>query len=877
VLVDEIEKAHPNTQHLFLQILDGGHLWDHHTRTQLDFSKATVVFTTNLGSELYDAPNRSGVLQESRELGGVLLDALQAGADSRTFGQSGFSPELVSRIAKGFVVLFQRLDGLALEQLAELTVTEVSNELRRATGLHVEIADPTVVSLLVLRFAAGGDARRLKAGVRQFLLGAIEDVLSDHRGPLLDDTPPLADRLQGMRLTLASPATLPEQIDERLGGKSRILLVDDDPWEELFDEPFACHRVQDREGAENYLRGEEADLILLDLHIGAPATSGDCDQGWEILRWLRTRYPHIPVYLFSESPERRGVSAELLERISLEGGARGVLQKGFVRDGGHDPTARDAFFRKFREIDAAWRRQRMVDHFRRRAKSIDFDLHVDLDRGLDDGWLSLEVCRVREVTTVAARDRRGRGWVDIPRERFTDIAGAGHAKQRLQEVAQWLEDPGPLREMGLDLPKGILLKGPPGTGKTTLARAVAGEAEVPFFAVSASELIQGNLADSTAEIRDLFSRARRYAPAVIFIDEIDAIGRHRSDSNAWWGSLLNELLTQLDGFDTHERPVFVLAATNRADVLDRALVRSGRFDLQVEVPSPNAAAREAILKIYLKPIPCASDLDIPRLAGRTAGFSGADLRQVCKEAGLLALRQGDTAVSQAHLQDAVTNIRHGLASERTTLSEESSWSTAVHEAGHAVVQHLLLPDESVSQVTILPRGHFLGVTELSDSDTYVDVDLPRLRNRVRCGLAGRAAEALLLGPDRISAGCSNDLWHASRITLLIISRYGLDAELGLLSLPGAKVVLGLSSGSPVDMAFQEEAMARARAWLAEQEEATRHLLEEHRACLQGLSEKLRDQETIYGDELSAYFAETLTDGRESDTSPAAADQPSRDP
>jgi len=855
VLVDEVEKAHRNTQNIFLQILDGGRLYDNHTRTDVDFSRATLIFTTNLGRDLYDAPNRAGILQESGGLNAVVLDALQAEGRMDDGERPGFTPELVSRLSKGEAVLFQRLDGLALERLADRTVDAFSKELRAASDLAIEVEERIGLTLLLLRFGVEGDARRLQAGLRRFLSETVAEVLNDHRSRLIEGEAPLSATLEGLRLAAPSRAQLPGPVVARLEGETHLLLIDDDDWSALFAPPFVCHRVESRAEADEVLRRQPVDFILLDLHIGAPRESRDREAGLEMLRWLRGRYPEIPVYLFSESPERRGLSIELLERISVEGGARGVLGKEFVADGGDD-AARDAFFRRLREIDGALRRQGLVDHYRRRVKVLDFDLRPNLDR-IDDGWLPLEMRQIREVTAVSAADRRGPGWVDLPQERFTDIAGGDHAKQRLQEVVQWIKEPGRLRDLGLDLPKGILLTGPPGTGKTTLARAVAGEAEVPFFAISGSQVFNKWAGESEATVRDLFARARRYAPAIIFIDEIDSVGVRRDGGSDRAGQtrVLNELLTQLDGFSGQDSPLFVLAATNRPDILDPALVRAGRFDLQIEVPNPNSEARETILQIHLRAIPCAGDLDLSKIAARTGGFSGAELQQVCKEAGFLALRQGVAEVSQLHLEEAVTDIRHGLASERVTLGEATRRSVAVHEAGHAVAQWLLLPDEPLTQVTILPRGQALGFAEFSLGGTYLGDPFPRLRSHVRCYLAGRVAEELLLGLDHISAGCANDLRQASRIALLTVSRYGFHDQFGLLSLPGAKLGLGLAGGAHVAMAVQEEAIATARTWLAQQKDETARLLTEHRATLEKLAHLIVERETLYGDELARFFTD----------------------
>lgn len=715
--------------------------------------------------------------------------------------------------------------------------------------------DPTVLCLFILRFGAGGDARRLGYGLRGYLHRTLGEVLADHRRPLLEADPPLAAKLRGVRFELDRGSPLPEAVASPFGGTTRVLLVDDDEWAEAFPEPFACWRAETAEAVDEALRLGGADLVLLDLHIGCGAGEDDRTRGLSLLRRIRTRFPDVPVYLFSEAPEARGLSAELLERVRLEGGARGILAKRFFGVGGDAALERTDFFRQLRVVDAAQRRQRLVEHYGRRAKVLDFEVVPRLDRAGPDGFLPLELTRVREITAVSALDRAGRGWVDLPRERLGDLAGAEQAKLRLGEVVRWLTDPGPLRELGLQVPRGILLTGPPGTGKTTLARAVAGEAEVPFFAISASEVQSKWLGESEANVRELFACARRYAPSVVFIDEIDSIGRRRSgDASAggqWQTSLLNELLAQMDGFRQSDRPVFVLAATNRADILDPALLRPGRFDLQVEVPNPSAPARAAIFRLHLKGKPLAGDVDPEALSLRTAGLSGAEIKQVCQEAGLLALRKGARHIAQAHLQEAVTTVRMGTPSEHFALDEEARWTTAVHEAGHALAQHLLFPDELATQVTILPRGRALGFAESASTREYVDPTAERLRLRVRVFLAGRAAEELLLGADGVTTGCANDLERASALALRVVANWGLDPALGPVSLEGLRRALS-DGGPPVGrLALEDEAVERSRTWLAEQQDAVRSLIEQHKPALEALAKALLERETLYQEDLAA--------------------------
>jgi len=853
ILVDEVEKAHPNTQDLFLQVLDSGGLYDNHVRETIDFSRNVTIFTTNLGRSLYDAPERSGVLRDSEHLADAVLQALREEVGREHEGRTGLSAELLSRLAKGHVALFNRLDGLALERIAGMTVRKFSGELEASIGLPLAIDDPIVLVLFVLRFGAGGDARRLTTGVRNYLYGAVKQLLHEHRGELLEGEKPVLPKVRAIRIALGRSAVIPARITEAMERKSRVLLIDDDEWDLSNETDFHWSRADGREEADALLRKGDIDLVLLDLHIGAGPTEKTSEKGMLLLRWIRSRSPTTPVYLFSESPEKRGLSAEALLRVSAEGGAAGVLPKLFLGDAVEEMLARDGFFSRLREVDAGVKRQKLVEQYRNRLKVIEFD--AERAPSLDaEGRVVFEVGGIREATSIAPEDRDLPGWVDLPRERFSDIAGAENAKQRLAEVVRWLGDPRPVIDIGVDLPKGILLTGPPGTGKTSLARATAGEAEVPFFAISGASVFRKYVGESEATIRNLFAAARRYAPSILFIDEIDAIGGERSGTsvdNAARVGVLNELLAQMDGFVQTGRPVFVMAATNRADILDPALVRSGRFDLSVEVPIPNASAREEIFRVHLRRVAAEDGVDVAALAARTAGLSGADIMQICKEAAFLALREGAKRIGPRHLDEAITTVRFGLSSERVLLDDASKWSTAVHEAGHAIAQHAIFPDEPVSQISILPRGRALGFTEHVPARHYVDQSRKRLRGMLRVLLAGRAAEKMVLGEDGLTSGCSEDLERASALALRMVVAWGMDDRLGPLSLSGLKQGLSVAEGMPVESAALDEAVAASRKILEEEEDAARSLLEENKERLLRLAEAVRKKETLGSAELGA--------------------------
>ena len=369
-----------------------------------------------------------------------------------------------------------------------------------------------------------------------------------------------------------------------------------------------------------------------------------------------------------------------------------------------------------------------------------------------------------------------------PATTFADVAGIDDAKEELQEVVDFLRQPQRYQRLGGTVPKGVLLIGPPGTGKTLLARAVAGEAGVPFFSVSASEFIEMIVGVGASRVRDLFNKARQAAPAIIFIDELDAIGRSRGGAVRLSGNdeqeqTLNQILTEMDGFDSREG-VIVLAATNRADVLDSALLRPGRFDRRVNVQPPDRAGRLAILKIHTRSVPLAPDVDLNQLAAATPGFVGADLRNLVNEAALLAARKDRQAVTMDDFSEATEKVLLG-AERKIMLTQEDRERVAYHESGHALLGLLVPGADPVRKVTIVPRGRALGVTVQSPVDDRFNYSEDYLRARIVGALGGRAAEELVYGV--ATTGAENDLQQVTAIAREMVVRFGMSPKVGPLN------------------------------------------------------------------------------------------------
>ncbi|HUH30676.1 MAG TPA: ATP-dependent zinc metalloprotease FtsH [Rhodanobacter sp.] len=364
---------------------------------------------------------------------------------------------------------------------------------------------------------------------------------------------------------------------------------------------------------------------------------------------------------------------------------------------------------------------------------------------------------------------------------FTDVAGCDEAKEEVGELVEFLRDPGRFQKLGGKIPRGVLMVGPPGTGKTLLAKAIAGEAKVPFFSISGSDFVEMFVGVGASRVRDMFEQAKKHAPCIIFIDEIDAVGRHRGaglgGGHDEREQTLNQLLVEMDGFEGTEG-VIVIAATNRPDVLDPALLRPGRFDRQVMVGLPDVRGREQILQVHMRKVPTASDVDAMVIARGTPGFSGADLANLVNEAALFAARENAREVRMIHLDRARDKILMGTERRSMAMSEDEKKLTAYHEAGHAIVGRLVPEHDPVYKVTIIPRGRALGVTMyLPEGDKY-SINRVAIESQLCSLYGGRVAEELIFGADKVTTGASNDIERATKMARNMATKWGLSDELG---------------------------------------------------------------------------------------------------
>ena len=446
---------------------------------------------------------------------------------------------------------------------------------------------------------------------------------------------------------------------------------------------------------------------------------------------------------------------------------------------------------------------------------------------------------------------------EAPKVTFADIAGADEAKNELEEVIEFLKDPQRFSRLGGRLPKGVLLVGPPGTGKTLLARAVAGEAARPFFQMSGSDFVEMFVGVGASRVRDLFEQGKAQAPCIIFIDEIDAVGRHRGaglgGGHDEREQTLNALLVEMDGFETNEG-VILLAATNRPDVLDPALLRPGRFDRQVIVDFPDVRGREGILRVHAKKLPLAADVELKVVAKGTPGLSGADLANICNEAALLAAQDDSDKVAMYHFEEAKDKVMLGAERRSLVLTESERKLTAYHEAGHAVIGLRLPGLDPLHKVTIVPRGSALGLTASLPQEDRHSYTKEWLEGQLCMLFGGRVAEEIIFGPEKITTGAGNDIERATAMARQMVTRFGMSDVIGLMAIGQAdqEVFLGreLVQRREISEHTAQQVDQEIKRVLDEAQERARSIVTEHKDLLERIAQALLDRETLDSVEIS---------------------------
>ena len=848
LLFDEIEKAHLNILHLFLQILDAGTLEDRYHETQVSFRDTVIIFTTNAGKALYDATDvGTRSLSGARFHRRTLLGALEQEQDPRT-GKPVFPQAICSRMATGTPILFNHLGVNDLVRLVQNRLEHQGSLLEETFGKKISFGEDTALCL-VMQEGLGADARTLSARTDTFVKAELFKLGHLYRPDRFQE---VWNQTRAIHFLVEHQASEAPDIQALFQAPKTltVLAVVDRPVAEAWTRNLPGFRwlwACDAPSVHNILETESVDLILLDLWVEReaeqegiplqdltgtirhfdhlPLAARGLSPGREILRMLQEKHPEHPCFLasFSDPDHPAPVDDELLMACMRQGNVRGVLDCLLPHPSGDSPSPSPDWSLMARQVATTsarlWQEQRALE-LQKQRKVLAFETAPGLEprQGLDQTIL-IRLRNLNLTRAVASEDvSEVLDEVDRPDTCFGDVFGADVAKEELRFLVDWLGNPASFRSQGIATPRGILLAGPPGTGKTMLARALAGECGVAFLSASATDFVTQWQGSGPQNIRALFARARRYAPSIVFIDEIDAIGKQRVGSmgaGAASEQTLNALLTEMDGFrGKRDKPVIVLAATNLADLLDEALLR--RFSRTVEVDKPDRKARRAFLDHRLRSHHQAlSEEVLDRLARQSASFTIAQMERVVD----LALRMAVTRkipLDDGLLEEAFERMRMGEA--RPGSDEQTLLRVARHEAGHAV---LAWQQGSVPvQMTIMARGGAGGYVEHESREELSILTRGDLQARIRGLLGGRAAELLYYGPDEgLSTGASSDLERASSIALQMVDTYGMDPAYGLLSLPRS----GQRHAGP-----PEDVRLHARKLLQGEMDRTVAILEHHR-------------------------------------------------
>jgi len=798
LLFDEIEKAHLNTIHLFLQILDAGRLHDRYLDEEISFRDTIIIFTSNAGRSLYEGDARQNAAGVPRK---TLINALETEKNPQT-GQAFFPAAITSRMATGWPLLFNHLEAHHLEKISCKEFDRFCALFEKQYGIHVS-ADALLSTALLFQEGGAADARTLRAQTELFFKNELFKVCR------LWGEDSFAKALDGIKQIHFTVETddLPETVQPLFFSqeKPEILLYGRPVFANLCRERLNGYVIHDTQSVEEALKiaGEkDIRLVLLDIaeksaedawaldnatiyegfdqalpSMGAfdfsPMAAGVIHDGNRLFRSLRERLPETPVYLletaaFTIDPE--------LEMSFVRAGARGKL----TQPEEDFSVLEDQLSAICRELYMQGVAARMASE----RKVLSFETAPKLSA--DESTITI---RLRDFTIkrAAAADDAGSVLDDVqkPNIRFGDVIGAADAKEELRFFIDYLKNPKKFSAQGLKPPKGVLLYGPPGTGKTMLAKAMAGESNVAFIPAVASAFVTKYQGSGPESVRELFKKARRYAPAILFIDEIDAVGRKRGGANNAHGEemALNALLTEMDGFSVDpKRPVFVLAATNfdieegqgGMGVIDAALAR--RFDRKILVDLPNEAEREQFLRMHLNKIKVHSVTDemVRRLASRSMGMSPANLASVMELANRMAMK-ALKPLDDTVLDEAYEITRHG---EKKDWGYEYLERVARHESGHAFLCYL--GGNTPSYLTIVARGGHGGYMEHSAKDMGPLSTKAELISRIRTSLGGRAAEIAYYGEEAgVSTGASGDLEQATRVATAMLCSYGMDDAFGL--------------------------------------------------------------------------------------------------
>lgn len=868
LLFDEIERAHPSAIQLFLQILDAGRLQDKYTEEEVEFRDTIVIFTTNVGRGLYENEDATGLHQVNAAFHrATVLDSLRSELDPRT-GIAFFPAAITSRMATGYPVLFNRLRVDDLARIARAELAHVAALLNQQHGQHYEFADEIPLAL-VMREGARTDARTIKAQAEAFLkeevfrscqLFAEDRIDQVFQGievvSVQIDRDHAGDTARRLFWEQRRPVVL--FVGDALIGAIHRQVIDKVEWytasnaEQAFDQ-LAKHEVdlvlldlamheQNTVGAYSDLADAFRDISPVpangtELHFDhAPPAARRYAVGQQLLFSLYARMPQVPVYLYFASihGSSAAVDEELLIACVRAGGARGLVRSSLSgSDIPHVEHQRSALNDEIQGIALRLRRERLAAELAAMNQVIAFDTAPCLTEA--DSRMEIRCRNFRLAHSIRSSDVGALvSEMERPATRFDDVIGAKGAKEALSFIREWLKDPKKYAAAGVEPPRGVLLTGPPGTGKTMLARALAGESECAFFAEAATSFVTRYQGSGPEAVRDLFARARRYAPSVVFIDEIDAIGGSRAEvkpGHVGHGEALalNQLLVEIDGFGKPAaRPVIVIAATNRPETLDPALLR--RFSRTIDVELPTRAERELYLRRRLaaKARHEVTAAMIARLAAQGQGMSVADFERVLAQAAVMAL-ENEGVIDDAILAEAFETVTMGEAK-----AGADALRTARHEAGHALV--MCATGSPPIYVTIVGRGSFFGYAAFDDREERRSRTRRDLEDHICQLLGGREAERLYYGEDEgDSTGQANDLERATAVAQAMVYEYGMAADIGCIKIDRHQPL-------PPELAVQ--CHSAVRAIIEAQSNRARQLLGAHRTGLDGVVAALMERSRL---------------------------------
>lgn len=771
LLFDEIEKAHITVIHLFLQVLDAGRLRDTNTGREVDFSQAVIIFTTNAGRKVYEGsltPNLSGISRKT------ILKALETDVDPKT-GTGSFPAAICSRFATGNVVMFNHMEAHSLRKIAEKEIVRNVECLENEIGIKCDVADDVYSCVL---FSEGGhaDARTVKSRANSFFSTELYELF---RLISNEENNANIENVEKINITLELPEE--EQLLRLFRDDSKgciLSLGDADMCSKLNTvaekRGYSNIIVSSADEAVNVFEKQDVEFVFCDLHSGRATLDSNVLNVEDVDSQGRTFFKYVcestdaPLYILSD--ENHKYSDEEVFSLTKEG-ARGVV----------NVSATDDLDMDIADILMQLHHQQSMIELAKSSKVVTYETSQTIS---EDGKIA-EI-RLFDIDLEIAVDAEDKGDImsDVskPTVKFDDIIGAESAKDELEFFVNYLKNPKAFSSKGLGVPKGVLFYGPPGTGKTLLAKAVAGESDVTFICAEGNQFIKKYYGEGEEAVHNLFATARKYAPTIIFIDEIDAIAKERTGGEHSLDSILTAFLAEMDGFKTDaKKPIFVLAATNfevepgTSKSLDSALLR--RFDRHIYIGLPDKQARIKYIKkrIENKPIFNISNEEIENIAVRSTGMSLANLASVFEFAIRLAIRENKNEVDDAVIEDAFETFNYG---EERKWDESEFKKTAYHEAGHAFL--CWYSGEIPSYLTIVARGNHGGYMRPGDTEKIGCYTKTMLLNRIRTALGGRAAELVFFGDENgLTTGAGSDLRQATALAKKIVCNYGMDDTVGL--------------------------------------------------------------------------------------------------